>query len=43
MNVSVQRSTPAAGSMTYGMNRSPASWSKNDRSAPDALECVLRS
>ena len=29
--------------MTYGVKRSSAAWSKNDRSWPEAFECVVRS
>ena len=29
--------------MTYGTNRSPLAWSKNDRSVPECSLCVLRS
>ena len=42
-NASIGRSTPAAGSITYGTQRSPFSWSKYDRSTPECLACVVRS
>jgi len=34
--MSMDRSTPAAGSMTYGTYRSPESWSRYDRSGRSA-------
>ena len=42
-NASTARVRPAAGSMTYGIQRSPLSWSKYDRSTPECLEWVDRS
>ena len=34
---------PAAGSITYGVQRSFLPWSKYDRSTPECLLCVVRS
>src|SRR5919202_166268 len=42
-NAISERVSPAAGSMTYGVQRSPLAWSKYDRSAPECSLCVLRS
>ena len=42
-NASTARVRPAAGSITYGTQRSCFSWSKYDRSTPECLQCVVRS
>jgi hypothetical protein len=38
-----ERVRPAAGSMTYGVQRVLVAWSKYERSVPECSVCVVRS